>query len=590
MKLIPDRFKHNGIFIIMFLITVLSIITVTITITWTVIRMSENFFIDKFSITNSKVMDQIKDSFESFNYSVVIASNNLLQSGNLKKSLTAKESDTEKMFSIYNIGEQVKRIKSNLDAYDVGIIVLGKNGTSFATNRNYWPISDEELKNSPITRKTLKVPKRLIYQQDKRPELALDSKDKNFIVASRALMERISGKIYGSMYFSIQERKFRKFYSKYTSPGNNVFLINKAGLIVSSSQTGMIGQKANDLLGYRTDLESHSRSYTIGKFMGHDQIILMEYLPSFDMYLFNTIDKKTAIGDLINKKAIAMICMSIVFVALIIVFLLSRRLTDSLSRLVKQISNAPKNDFHQFADVSGTYETRQIGKAFNSMLDELHEYVGQLVLAQKQQRTAELEALQQQINPHFLYNTLTSIKFMVWQGKKEETEAVINALISLLQNTIGNVNETVTVQKEMENLKNYVFINQTRYGNRIKVNYFIEPDCMEFQLPKLILQPFIENSFFHGFNHKAGGYINVLVWRDGENMICEVADNGDGMKVTGESDLPNTRRKRQLFSGIGVRNVNDRIQLIYGEEYGVTISSEPGEGTKVRIVLPISRL
>ncbi|WP_446686261.1 sensor histidine kinase [Neobacillus cucumis] len=280
--------------------------------------------------------------------------------------------------------------------------------------------------------------------------------------------------------------------------------------------------------------------------------------------------------------------MGVVIVALFFVLFASRRLTNSLSKLVKQIESASEHDFDEYVSVSGTYETRQIGTAFNSMLDELHEYVDQLVLSQKQRRNAELAALQQQINPHFLYNTLASIKFMVKQGSKEETESMINALISLLQNTLGNVSETITVKQEVDNLRNYVLINQKRYGERIKVNYFISPACMDVPIPKLILQPFMENAFFHGFNHKLEGYIHVLVWQEGEDLICEVVDNGDGMEVSEGSHLPGTKRK-QAFSGIGVRNVHERIQLIYGEPYGVNISSELGKGTKVRISLPMQK-
>ncbi|MDQ1147875.1 two-component system sensor histidine kinase YesM [Bacillus sp. SORGH_AS 510] len=586
MWLIPNRFKHNNLFITMFFIALLMIVIVSVTITWTTIRMSEQFFFEKFSITNSKVMNQVKESFESFNYSIIIASNNLLQSGNLKKILTEEGSNTEKMNAIFTMSQQMKHIKSNLDAYEVEIIVTGNNGLSYATDRNYWPITDEELENSALTRNTFKSPKRLLYQYDHRPAQTSEAGDGNVIVASKALMDRLSGRIYGSMYFAIQEKDFRKFYSSYTTPGNNVVMADRQGVIVSSNLSKLIGKKDEKLVTYAAKIEKGSNEYIIEKFMGKDQIITMEYLPSFDMFLFNIIDKQRAVGDLINKKAIVLISMGIVFAALIIVFLASRRVTNSLSRLVKQIGNAPKHNFHQYVAVTGTYETRQIGNAFNSMLDELHDYVEKLVLAQKQQRNAELAALQQQINPHFLYNTLTSIKFMVQQGVKEETESVINALISLLQNTIGNVSETITVEQEVENLKNYVLINQKRYGDRIKVNYFVSPDCREYQIPKLILQPFIENSFFHGFNKKANGYINVLVWQEGDSLVCEVVDNGDGMEVSAENKLPSTKRNQQLFSGIGVRNVHERIQLIYGEAFGVTISSDPGEGTKVRITLP----
>jgi two-component system sensor histidine kinase YesM len=484
------------------------------------------------------------------------------------------------------MGQQMNRIQSNLDVYEVGIILTGINGVSYTTDSNYWPITEQELRTDTITLTTLNEPKKLLYQFDHR----ITQKDDRYIVASKAMMDRISGNVYGVMYFTIKENEFKRLYSSYTSPGNNVFVIDKSGMIVSSSQTEQIGEKAEEFLDYAKKVEANSNQYIIENFMGKDQIILMEYLPVLDMYLFNVIDRQTAIGELIDKRDIFLISIGIVFVALIIVFLISRRMTGSLSRLVKQISNVPKYDFDQYVSVTGTYETRQIGNAFNSMLDELHEYVEKLVLSQKKERNAELAALQQQINPHFLYNTLTSIKFMVRQGGIEETESTINALISLLQNTIGNVSETITIKQELDNLKNYVFINQKRYGNRIKVNYFVTQDCLDFQIPKLILQPFIENSFFHGFTRKPEGYINVLIWQEDGNLICEVVDNGDGMDVTSDTKLPKTNRKQQHFSGIGVRNVHERIQLIYGGSYGVEISSKLGEGTKVHFSLPIRQI
>lgn len=582
MRYIPERFRHNNLFITMFLISVIIIITVSITITWTTIRMSEEFFFDKFSITNAKVMDQVEESFEKYHYSVVVASNNLLQSGTIKEILTKKGSNVERYHDLFTLEQQMRRIKSSVDTYETEIIITGTNGIIFSTDRTYWPITDEELKKGVIDRNTVSQPKKLMYQLDQRPA----STEGSYMVTSKALMERTSGNIYGSMYFAIQESEFRKFYSSYTSPGNHVFLVNKSGVIMSSDQSELIGKKSEELLHYAQEIKTESKDYIIGDFLGKEHIILTKYLPSYEMYMFNIIDKKTAFGNLIDKKKMVLISMGIVFVALLFVFLASRRMTNSLSKLVKQIESTSKHDFDQYVTVSGTYETRQIGHAFNSMLDELHEYVDQLVVSQKQKRNAELAALQQQINPHFLYNTLTSIKFMVQQGGKEESDAIINALISLLQNTIGNVSETITLRQEIDNLKNYVLINQKRYGERIKVNYFVSPGCEEMQIPKLILQPFMENSFFHGFIQKHEGYINVLVWEDDNTLICEVVDNGDGMEGSAECDLPDTKRKQQHFSGIGVRNVHERIQLIYGEDYGATISSKLGEGTKVRITLP----
>ncbi|GKU82158.1 sensor histidine kinase [Niallia sp. NCCP-28] len=586
MKFIPNRFKHNGLFIIMFLLTVTIVIIVSISISWATLRMSEKFFVEKFSITNSKVMNQISDKFESYHDSIVIASTNILQSSTVKRVLTEKATNIEKMRSFYNLDQQMKYIRSNLDSFEAEILISGINGVNYTTNRSYWPITDEELTESDLIKQTRVTPKKIVYQYYQLKSDASNNKER-FIVASRALKDPFSMSIYGSMFFVISEREFRNFYANYTGAGNDVYLIDKSGVIFSSNQSELIGQMEPELLQHVEKISSSKDQYIIEEFMGKEQIVLMKYLPSFDMYLFNIIDEKQAVGGLFDKKSIFMICMTIVLIALIAIFLLSRMLTNSLSRLVKQISNASQNKFHQYVTVGGIYETRQIGRAFNAMLDELHEYVDQLLLAQKHQRNAELEALQQQINPHFLYNTLTSIKFTVQQGEKKEADAIINSLISLLQNTIGNVSETVTIDQEIENLQSYVFINQKRYGSRINVQYFIDPKCRQYQIPKLLLQPFVENAFFHAFTLKNYGYIHILVWSDKNYLICEVVDNGDGMEFISDKHLPDTKRNQQLFKGIGIRNVNDRIGLLYGEPFGVDISSTLGEGTKVKIMLPI---
>lgn len=584
---IRDHLKHNSLFVIMFNFTIISIFFVSFIIIWTTIRMSEDFFIDKFSITNTKVINRVKEDFESFHSSIVTATNDLLKSGNLKTILTSEQTNKEQMTAYYNLNLLMERVKSTVDGYDVSINVIGKNGISYSTDRTYWPISDAELKNSSISRNTLDEPKKLMYQYDKRIRSNTNRIGGAYIVASKAFMERLSGKIYGTMYIAIQENEFAKFYSNFTSKGNDIVLIDVNGFIVSSNRTELIGKKDKQLLSHAETLKNNANHYVTEEFLGKEHIFFSEYLPSFDMYILNMIDKHTAIQGLVDKRELAQTLLIIFFVVLIVVFIGSKKLTNSLSRLVKEIANVSKSDFHQSISVQGTYETRKISIAFNSMLEELQDYVEKLISIQKQKRNAELAALQQQINPHFLYNTLTSIKFMVQQGSKEEAEETTTALISLLQNTVGQVNETITVKQEVENLKNYVFINQKRYGTRIHVNYFIASDCHNCLIPKLILQPFIENAFFHGFNRKQSGYIHVLIWRDQATLICEVVDNGDGMSlIKGDCDLPNTNRRQERFTGIGIRNVHERIQLIYGEEYGVSIESELDEGTKITISIP----
>jgi len=582
MKQLLEKFNYQGLFIKMFLVMVVSIVAVSVTITYSTIHMSEQLFMNTFSITNSKIMNHIKRSFETFSYSVALAANEVAQSGTIKNFLSQDNTDSlSETKLIYNTNLQMRRIHSNVDDYDVSITVAGKNGHSFSTNRAYWPISEEELAQHEITQKALKQPSRLLYQLD------YDRNSTPMIIITKSLMERTTGSHYGTLYIAMKESEFKKFYGSYTSEGNDVMVLNAAGKIISSNQLDMIGQTSLELLKYAKEIEKENLDYKDIDFMNKKQIVITTYMPTIDMFIVNLIDKELVMKNLISTKTVVLISAAIVLVSLLVVFFISRRLTKSLTQLVKQISDMSKNNFDTYVTASGSYETKQLAHAFNYMLDELHDYVEELIQTQKKQRQAELEALQRQINPHFLYNTLTSVKIMVQQGNREKAADTINALISLLQNAVGNVNETVSIEEEVASLKSYVFINQVRYGNRINVSYFIAPDCINLQLPKLIIQPFIENSFFHAFNNKMDGYIHIFVQREKDILLCEVVDNGDGMDMGDGYGLPNSKQKRNLFSGIGVRNVNDRIKLLYGDNYGVHVSSQLEIGTHIKLVLPI---
>lgn len=583
-----DRFKFHSLFIKIFIVMLFSIIAVAIASSWTTVRMSEKLFMNTFSITNTKVISQIKASFESFHYSIVTATNNTQLSGTIKSFLTEEDSNSLRVLrTYYNMTTQMKKIQSTLDSYQVGIKIMGKNGRSYSTNTNNLLMSDQELQQHELTKNTLAEPKRLMYQFYE--ESSKDTPQKEaVIVASKALMERTTGDIYGTLYFTIHEQDFRPFYASFVSTGNDVAILNRDGVIVSSNRSDLMGQQAEDLLQFAKEIEEKQLDYKNVDFRGTDSILIADYLSSYDFYIVNLIDKKTALGQMVNGKMVVLICSAIVIVALIVVFLIFRRLTRSLTLLTRQMSKVTQRGFHNYITVTGSFEFQELGHAYNYMLDELNDYVEKLVETQKEQRNAELAALQHQINPHFLYNTLASVNFLVQQGSQEKAVHTIHALISMLQNALSNVSESITVAQELENLKSYVFINHVRYGERIRVNFFISPDCMDFHLPKLIIQPFIENAFFHAFTQKSGGYIHILISQDAGSLLCEVVDNGDGMD-TGEADLPMSgpASKRQLFTGIGIKNVHDRLVLMYGEEYGITIKSVPGEGTAIRIRLPL---
>ncbi|ENH95985.1 two-component sensor histidine kinase [Gracilibacillus halophilus YIM-C55.5] len=572
--------KNHNLFLKMFVVMVISIVAVSLFITFSSIRMSSHLFMDTFSITNTKVLGQIESRFESLSYAIVNAKNDVQDNGTIKRGLTEQgENAIAIAESKYQIMKQLERIDTNIEPYNASMIVFGKQEQLYNMNYSNWSVSWEELAEHPITHSAVNHPDILQYHYV--PSLMAHSEP--MIIGTKALTERSTDHVYGILYFLINEDQLKAFYEGYTSEGNNVLLINEKGTIVSSSQGQWAGKDARDVLQASKEVDKEQLEYKDVHVLQDDYMLMSEYLPTYDMYLVNLVDQNAVLQRLINPKEIIFISMGIVIIAVIIVFVISRRMTKSISQLVHQISDIANHHFNKPITETGGYEANQIAYAFNSMLHELQEYVDVVVQTQQRQRDAELRALQHQINPHFLYNTLTSVKLMVQQGKKEQATDTIHALSSLLQHALGRINQTITVEEEIENMKNYVLINQARYGDRIKVNYFISPDCLHHRLPKLVLQPFIENAFFHAFNEKKEGFIQLLIAQREDRLVCEIVDNGDGIDMAGH----NMKAKRQLFTGIGVRNVHERIQLLYGHPYGVEMTSAKGEGTRVRIELPL---
>ncbi|WP_311198843.1 cache domain-containing sensor histidine kinase [Paenibacillus hexagrammi] len=488
------RFTEQSLFNKMFMVTVLSILSVTVLTTWVTVQMSQKLFVQTFSITNSKIIEQIKNGLESFHYANVNIAINVAQSGAIKSFLTEPDADSLSNYkSYYSMVDQMKRIQSGNGTKNIGIAVLGANNRSYISDRTYWYSPMEELLHSSFTQNAWKQPGKIGYSL-----IGEDMGDTTEprILAAKALNAPGEKEIYGTLYMMIKESDFRNVYASFTSAGNDVMIVDTTGTIVSSNRSELIGTKSVPLLESAEHITQQGLANQELKMFGKDVIALADYLPMFDFYIVNVIDKESTLGHMLNRKAIFLIVAAIAATALLLVYIFTRRVTKSMRTLVKKMSNVTKKNFHNYMAVGGSYETRELSNAFNYMLDELNDYLKRLVETQNEQRRAELAALQQQINPHFLYNTLASVNILVQRGSKEKATETIHALISLLQNTISNVKETISVKEELVNLKHYVFINQIRYGDGIKVDYFVPPDCMAAQVPKLILQPFMENAFF----------------------------------------------------------------------------------------------
>ena len=208
-------------------------------------------------------------------------------------------------------------------------------------------------------------------------------------------------------------------------------------------------------------------------------------------------------------------------------------------------------------------------------------------MCSEKKRQAELNALQAQINPHFLYNTLDSLRWLAKIHQIEEIVKIISALENLLRASISKTNDLISIGEEIENVRNYLAIQLFRYGNSFSVVFSIDPSLTSYLTPRLILQPIVENAVYHGVESMMDGEIEIGVHSDSAGIIFEVLDNGPG--ITPEkvrAIMEGKSQNKGRFSGFGLKNVEERIRLYFGQEYGITIKNRDPQGTMVLIRIP----
>jgi two-component system sensor histidine kinase YesM len=278
---------------------------------------------------------------------------------------------------------------------------------------------------------------------------------------------------------------------------------------------------------------------------------------------------------------------------IIITIFLARAVSAYISRPIKELerlmNSVQRGDFSEPVTVGGNKEVAALSHTFVLMVGRIRALMDDIVKSQEMKRKFELDALQAKINPHFLYNTLDSV---VWMAEQNDTKGVITmitALAKLFRISISKGKDVITLAEELEHVRNYLIIQQIRYQD--KFNFLIDMDEGMENLPtiKLIIQPIVENAIYHGIKYlQEMGYITIKVFRRKPGaVVIEVRDNGVGMDEERLNNIlcfEGTHHKDG--TGIGVRNVHQRIQLYYGSDYGLEISSELDEGTLVRLVIP----
>lgn len=585
---IINKLKNNSLFFKLTLIMLISSICISIITAFTIMSISKKVFINNFSITNTKILNEIKDNSADLNDKLISLMNTINDSWAFRRYLSEYNISTIDLSNIiYNLKQHLINDNASLNSKDIDFLLIGVNNSTYIRSSAFLTTSVHDIKENQITKNSLKNPDKLLYQYNNSGFNSL-TEHRNVIIATKVLKDHMTKKQYGMLYVSINETTFNKLYSDFTTKSNDVAIISSNGTIVSSNKENIIGTIDKSLLNVAKQIDTKNLKFKNIKLNNKDYTILAEYMPIYNFYLVNIIDTNAALTGMYNIKEIVLYCGIIIAIAVLILFVITRKTINPLRILVKEMSKITKGNFNNHINLAGSSEIKNLSSSFNYMLDDLNDYVEKLLLAQKEQRKSELSALQMQINPHFIYNTLASIKLLVLKEDKEKASETINSFISLLQNTISDTSETITVKQEIENLKNYVFINETRCGDNIKVNFHVFDLCLNYRLPKLVLQPFIENALFHAFSGNEEGRIHVFISVKSNKLLCEIIDNGIGIEEVQLQNLYSSPTSKHIhFTGIGIKNVDNRIKLLYGNDYGVYITSKINVGTTINVYLPL---
>ena len=298
------------------------------------------------------------------------------------------------------------------------------------------------------------------------------------------------------------------------------------------------------------------------------------------------------VDELVNRNVHEMIRLSFLMAGILLAaaLLTSWLLSHMLGRPLRGLASAMESfetdaDHFTYRPVGGTREVRELSASFGHMVLRIQQLMTTVREEEINLRKTELKALQAQINPHFLYNTLDSIAWMCEQGRNADAVKMVHALARLFRISISRGHELIPIAKEIEHAESYLQIQKYRYKNQFTYSFDVDPECLDYYCNKITLQPIIENAINHGLDLLVDeGRIEVRVCQEKEDILFYIQDNGVGMTPEQiESIMQHGPKDR---TGIGIKNVNDRLKIYFGRNYGLHITSEPDVGTCVEIRMP----
>jgi two-component system sensor histidine kinase YesM len=374
------------------------------------------------------------------------------------------------------------------------------------------------------------------------------------------------------------------------SPHSEVYFLNEKGQVMVGPRMGEVNQPfiGQNLIQEATAQGTHDFQTRLGTFQDAESLVASKFIPQLNWQIVTVSPLRDLNGMLLSFRNVMILVILISMVmAFILALYLSNNITNPIRKFVRAISTTDSELFNVSIEYKRNDEFLYLFQRFNKMIRQMKELVNQLYVSEVNKKKAELEALQAQINPHFLYNTLDSINWMALKKQVPEISLMVTSLSDFFRLTLNKGRSIILLEDEINQMQAYLTIQQIRLSHKLTFTIEAPTELLQFVTVKLILQPLIENAIIHGFNTSRGrGHLTISVNMDGNDLYLRITDNGSGSladvhKIT-ELLLP----QAEETASFGIRNVNTRIKQWFGEQYGLHYAANMDQGLTAIIHLP----
>ena len=540
-------------------------------------------FVDEIAGARSDVLRQIAERARQFKTNIYTLSNLYYNDGRFQAAVEELDQGRAEDFARYMDGLtsqfQVSFNQVNLDFY---VVFLSEGGVGYCS----VPVPEGYDYMDP----KIKIWYSDIYQAGGEIVDVASYRDRSLGIsaytAARTVLDG-RGRVSGYLMINADERQLYQMYADVISAQSNIYVVDEEGRIVSSNRDTIIGfsyfhmRNLEEMFG--------EADHIITQISGRDALFTRYHDPESGFTVFEEIPLSVVLHPIARIRQVVL---ALALLALaggtVMAWIFSGRIAAPLRRLCADVHQVEEGDLEHTFSMDSFSELNDLSTGMARMLARIRELIERVRTKEEEKRRMELNWLQAQIDPHFMYNTLFSIKCSVDMGRNEAAGHMLTIFIQMLRGVLSTPDELITVRSQMESLRQYVELQRFRYDEAFDALIEYDEQVAGFRIPKLLIQPLVENAILHGVDMASGdGMITVIARRQGDAVSIQVEDNGVGM--TQERIREVMTKTAQEDAGrphLGVRNVHDRIRLHFGEEWGLHIESAPGAGTRITLRVP----